>query len=124
MRPDLQPEDLLTLGAETLHHLPPARVLALIQALWQQWQLGEQNLTLFHEGAEYVASCRSTHFVVYRRVRGTATPHAASGWPVCLVTANEILDECTPPFPDQDYLACQLSLADWLTLIQQTYVLD
>jgi len=113
------PEQLLELTTEALHQLPPSQVLALVQELCRRWGIYGRSLTLRHEGEEYVVACQEMAFAVYRRVAAAATPHTTPGWPVCLVTADHILDECTPPFEEKDYFACHLGLADWLTLIQQ-----
>ncbi len=118
---DMSPEQLLHLGPDELRQLSPRRVLALIQDLWRRWGLGGHSLRLQHEGEDYLVSCQEDAFAVYRRLRATASPHATPGWPVCLVTVDHILDECTPPLEDEDHFACHLGLADWLTLIQQTY---
>lgn len=122
--PELIPEDLLSLCTEELHRLPPGQVLDLIQKLFRDWGLFGESLTLRHEGEEYLASCQTHAFVVYRRVTGATTPHAAPGWPVCLVTAEAVFDECTPLPEGKDYFACHLGLADWLAIIQQTYGQD
>lgn len=121
---DLSAKKLLALGQEELHQVPPAQILTLIQDLFKGWGLYGQNLSLHHEGEEYVASCHERAFVVYRRVQAAATAHATPGWPVCLVTPDAIIDECTPPIQEKDYFACNLGLADWLTLIQQRYGKD
>jgi hypothetical protein len=115
------PGQKIPLNVEELHRWPPDRVLALIQDLCRRWGIFGQRLSLRHEGEEYVFACGETDFFVYRRLAPAATTHAPPGWPVCLVTADQILDECTPPFPDHDHFACHLGLADWLTLIQEAY---
>lgn len=115
------PEQLLRLSSDELHQLAPRQVLSLIQDLCRRWGIFGQSLELHHEGEEYVVSCQEDAFTVYRRVTAAATPHATPGWPVCLVTVDHILDECTPPLEEQDHFACHLGLPDWLTLIQQRY---
>lgn len=104
-----------------LQKLPPARVLALIQKLFTQWGIYNQKLTLQHEGDEYAFSCHDQAFVVYRLLPAAGTSPGPPGWPVCLVTAERIIDECSPPFYEEDYFASHLGLADWLTLIQQYF---
>ncbi|MGQ9919698.1 MAG: hypothetical protein ACUVRZ_00035 [Desulfobacca sp.] len=116
---DIAAEQLLELDTEALHRLPPPRLWALVQDLCRRWGIYGQSLTLRHEGEEYLVACQEHAFTVYRRVAMAATPHATPGWPVCLVSAEHILDECTPPLEEQDHFACHLNLADWLTLIQQ-----
>jgi hypothetical protein len=104
-----------------LQKLPPARVLALIQKLFKQWGIYNQKLTLRHEGDEYVFSCRENAFVVYRLLPAVGKSPGPPGWPVCLVTAEGVIDECSPPHHDADYFASRLGLADWLTIIHQYF---
>ena len=105
-----------------LQKISPTQVLIHIQRLFKNWGIYNQKLTLQHEGEVYVFSCHDQAFVVYRILRvGEKTP-ATPGWPVCLVTAEGVIDECSPPYPDEeDYFASHLGLADWLTIIQQYY---
>ena len=114
--------ELIALFSEDeLQKIPSTRVLAHIQKLFKKWGIYNRKLTLRHEGEEYAFSCRDEAFVVYRLVPEGGKPPGPPGWPVCLVTAEGVIDECSPPYHDQDYFASHLGLADWLTIIQQDY---
>jgi hypothetical protein len=98
----------------------PAELLRLIQARFRDWGLMGQRLTLSYQGREYIVSCDETAFTVYRRVRRSHLPPGRPGWPVCLVTADAVLDETTPPLPAPDEFSSGLSLFEWLDLIAKT----
>ena len=104
-----------------LQKLPPTLVLEHIQKLFKKWGIYNQKLTLQHEGDEYAFSCHDQAFVVYRLLPVAGKSPGAPGWPVCLVTADGIIDECSPPYHDEDYFASYLGLADWLAIIQQYF---
>ncbi len=104
-----------------LQKISPTQVLTHIQRLFKKWGIYNQKLTLQHEGDVYAFSCHDKAFVVYRILAVAEKPPATPGWPVCLVTAEGVIDECSPPYPDEDYFASHLGLADWLTIIQQYY---
>jgi hypothetical protein len=114
--------DLSTEFSEAeLHKLPPARVLAHIQKLFNAWGIYNQKLTVQHEGDKYAFSCHDQAFVVYRLLPAAGRSPGSPGWPVCLVTAQGVVDECSPPFHEEDYFASHLGLADWLALIQNFF---
>jgi hypothetical protein len=104
-----------------LHNMPPARLLPHIQKLFKQLGIYNQKLTLQHEGDEYAFSCHDQAFVVYRLLPVAGKSPGPPGWPVCLVTAEGVMDECSPPFQEEDYFASHLGLADWLAIIQQYF---
>jgi hypothetical protein len=104
-----------------LQKLPPDGVLTHIQKLFKQWGIYNQKLTLNHEGDDYVFSCRENAFVIYRLLPSAGKSPGPPGWPVCLVTAAGVTDECSPPSHDEDYFASHLGLADWLAIIQQYF---
>jgi hypothetical protein len=104
-----------------LQNLPPSLLLEYIQNLFKKWSIYNQKLTLQHEGDTYVFSCHDTAFVVYRLLPAAGKPPGAPGWPVCLVTTEGVIDECSPPYHNEDYFASHLGLADWLAIIQQYY---
>jgi hypothetical protein len=104
-----------------LQKLTPSLVLAFIQKLFRKWGIFNQKLTLQHEGDEFAFSCDDKAFVVYRLLTRADKPPGTPGWPVCLVTPDGLVDECSPPYHDEDFYACHLGLADWLAIIQQYY---
>jgi hypothetical protein len=99
----------------------PAELLRLIQERFRDWGLAGQRLTLSHQGRDYLVSCDETAFTVYRLVRRCHLPPGRPGWPVCLVTAETMVDETTPPLPAPDEFASGLSLFEWLDLIAKTF---
>jgi hypothetical protein len=100
--------------------ISPAELLRLIQERFRDWGLTGQRLTLSHQGRQYLVSCDETAFTVYRLVRRSHLPPGRPGWPVCLVTAETMVDETTPPLPALDEFASGLSLFEWLDLIAKT----
>jgi hypothetical protein len=114
--------EAITQFSETdLQKLPPGLLLEHIQKLFKNWGIYNQKLTLRHEGDDFVFSCHDEAFVVYRLLPAAGPPSGAPGWPVCLVTADGLIDECSPPYHNEDFFASHLSLADWLAIIQQYY---
>ncbi|AEB10389.1 hypothetical protein [Desulfobacca acetoxidans] len=106
---------------ENLHTLPPTRLLHRLQELFQQWGIYKQRLIVNHEGENYLIACDEEAFVVYRLLPAHGKSPGAPGWPVCLLTANTMADECSPPHDGEDHFASRLSLADWLVIIEEFY---
>jgi hypothetical protein len=98
--------------------LSPAELLRRIQDLFRKLGLLGQTLTLDHQGQKYLVGCDAEAFTVYRLVEHCHFPPGAPGWPVCLVTAETIIDETSPPHLPEDEFAAGLSLQEWLELIQ------
>jgi hypothetical protein len=48
-------------------------------------------------------------------------PPGRPGWPVCLVTAETVVDETSPPFLPADEFVSGLSLEEWLRLIETAF---
>ncbi len=101
--------------------ITPAELLQRIQARFRDLgRLGER-LTLNHAGRQYLASCDETAFTVYRLVTQCHLPPGRPGWPVCLVTAETVIDETIPPALPEDEFASGLTLFEWLDLIEKTF---
>ncbi|MFH1595811.1 MAG: hypothetical protein ABIG94_05515 [Pseudomonadota bacterium] len=99
----------------------PAELLHRIQDRFRELgRLGEK-LTLTHQGRRYLAACDDQAFTVYRLVEHCHIPPGRPGWPVCLVTAETVIDETSPPALPQDEFASGLILWDWLALIEKTF---
>jgi hypothetical protein len=99
----------------------PAEVLAQIQALFKELGLFEKKLTISHQGHQYLASCDSQSFTIYRLIDQCHLPPGEPGWPVCLVTRENIIDESSPPHIPEDDFSSGLTLPDWLQLIETTF---
>ena len=100
------------------HDLAPAELLRRIQARFRELGLFGAPLTLTHNGEKYLASCDDRVFAVYRLVDQCHVPPGRPGWPVCLVTAEAVVDETSPPQMPEDEFASGLSLKEWLQLIE------
>jgi hypothetical protein len=101
--------------------LPPSELLSRIQDLFREMDLFDQPLTLFHQGQTYLVSCDGRSFIIYRLSPDCHLPPGKPGWPVCLVTADMVVDESSLPGLEEDEFAAGLTLLDWLTLIKQTF---
>lgn len=99
----------------------PAELLGWIQARFRKLGLFGSPLTLTHNGEKYLAACDDQAFAVYRLVDKCHVPPGRPGWPVCLVTAEAVVDETSPPHLLEDEFASGLSLKDWLDLIEISF---
>ena len=97
-------------------------LLAWIQAKFRDRGIFGATLTLTHQGEKYLASCDTQAFAVYRLVEKCHVPPGRPGWPVCLVTAELVVDETSPPHLPEDEFASGLSLEGWLNLIDSIYL--
>ena len=98
----------------------PPELLARIQEVFRNLgRLGEK-LTLTHEGRRYLVSCDEEAFTVYRLLDQGHRPPGRPGWPVCLVTAETVIDETGQPAL-KDEFASGLSLENWLRLIESVF---
>ena len=101
--------------------ISPAELLRRIQARFRELGLFGSPLTLTHNGEKYLATCDDQAFAVYRLVDQCHVPPGRPGWPVCLVTAEAVVDETSPPHLAEDEFASGLSLEEWLELIETAY---
>jgi hypothetical protein len=99
----------------------PAELLGRIQARFRELGLFGSPLTLTHNGEKYLAACDDQAFAVYRLVGQGHVPPGRPGWPVCLVTAEAVVDETSPPHLADDEFASGLSLKEWLEYIESLY---
>jgi hypothetical protein len=108
-------------GSEPTPKPSPVELLRRIQARFRELGLFGSTLTLTHNGEQYLATCDDRVFAVYRRVdQGHVSP-GRPGWPVCLVTAEAVVDETSPPHLPEDEFASGLGLKEWLELIETAY---
>ena len=98
--------------------ISPGELLRRIQARFRELGLFGSSLTLTHNGEKYLASCDDRVFAVYRLVEKCHVSPGRPGWPVCLVTAEAVVDETSPPHLPEDEFASGLSLEEWLQLIE------
>jgi len=108
-------------AADRIIENSPAELLGRIQARFRELGIFGSLLTLTHNGEKYLASCDSFVFAVYRLVEHCHVPPGHPGWPVCLVTAEAVVDETSPPQMPEDEFASGLSLEEWLQLIETTF---
>jgi hypothetical protein len=99
----------------------PAELLRRIQARFRERGIFGQTLTLAHGGEQYQVRCDAQAFAVYRLVEQCHLPPGRPGWPVCLVTAEVMVDETSPPHLPEDDFTSGLSLQEWLDLIESRY---
>ena len=104
--------------AAGVSEISPAELLRRIQARFRELGLFGSPLTLTHNGAKYLATCDDRIFAVYRVLDQGHVPPGHPGWPVCLVTAEAVVDETSPPHLPEDEFASGLSLKEWLDLIE------
>lgn len=103
-----------------LEHSPPM-LFHQIQEFFRELGIFDQQLTLEYEEAQYLISCDNQAFLVYRINEQGGIPPGVPGWPVCLVTAETIVDECGPVPLECEYFATGLALPDWLEIIDQYF---
>ncbi len=96
----------------------PAELLQKIQDLFRELGLLGQRVELVHQGRKYLACCDDHSFSIYRLLEQCHIPPGAPGWPVCLVTEETVIDETSPPHLKEDEFSCQLTLQEWLLLIE------
>ena len=96
----------------------PAELLGRIQARFRELGLLGERLSLSHGGRQYLVACDDRAFTVYCLVEHCHIPPGRPGWPVCLVTAETVVDETSPPQMPEDEFASGLSLEGWLDLIE------
>ena len=99
----------------------PAELLCRIQARFRELGLFGSPLTLTHNGKKYLVNCDDRVFAVYRLVEKCHVSPGRPGWPVCLVTAEVVVDETSPPYLPEDEFSSGLSLKAWLDLIESLY---
>jgi len=99
----------------------PAELLRRIQARFRELGLFGRTLSVEHRGKIYLITCNDQAFAVYRHLRRGHLPPGRPGWPVCLVTAEAVIDETSPPHLPEDEFASGLSLQEWLNLIDSLF---
>jgi hypothetical protein len=95
----------------------PDLVFREIRNAFVEMGILNQDLSLEHEGIRYRISCDDRMFMVYRVNESSALRHHVPGWPVCLVSAETIFEECCSPGLATDHYSCRLNIEKWLELI-------
>jgi hypothetical protein len=108
-------------GTESTPQISLAEKLVQIQARFRELGFFGQTLTLTYQAEKYLVSCNAHAFAVYRLVEQCHVPPGQPGWPVCLVTAEVVVDETSPPHLPEDEFASGLGLEGWLDLIESLY---
>lgn len=108
-------------GTDSTPQTSPAEMLSQIQDRFRELGLFGQTLTLTYQEEKYLVSCDTRAFAVYRLVEKCHVPPGRPGWPVCLVTAEVMVDETSPPHLPEDEFSSGLSLEEWLDLIDSLY---
>ncbi|MGA9755642.1 MAG: hypothetical protein WBV23_10920 [Desulfobaccales bacterium] len=99
----------------------PAELLRRIQAMFRDRGIFASTVTLAYRGENYLVRCDTHTFAVYRLVEYGHVPPGRPGWPVCLVTAEAVVDEASPPHLPEDEFASGLGLEEWLEYIKSLY---
>lgn len=103
-------------GQGDLHRSTEA-VFSRIRDTFRGMGLLGRNLVVEHEGNRYRVSCDDNSFMVYRVNENGAPRHHVPGWPVCLVNADMVFEECHSQNLGQDHCACGMDIEKWLDLI-------
>jgi hypothetical protein len=101
--------------------ISPAELLGRIQARFRARGCFGATLTLDHQGEKYLVRCDDLAFAVYRLVDDCHVSPGRPGWPVCLVTAETVVDETSPPHLPEDEFTSGLGLQEWLRLIDTAF---
>lgn len=99
---------------------PAPELLTRIQTLFREWNVFDRPVSLTLQGQTYLARCDAHSFTVFCLNPHCHLPPGAPGWPVCLVSQETAADEACAPHLEEDEFAVDLTLQDWLDLIQKT----
>ena len=97
-------------------HGSAEEVFSRIRDRFRGMDLLGRNLVVEHEGNRYRVSCDETSFMVYRVNDNGGPRHHVPGWPVCLVNADMIFEECCSQGLGRDHYSCGLDIERWLEL--------
>lgn len=97
----------------------PDDIFRHIKTLFSELGIFGSVLSLEHEGIAYRICCDDTCFMVYRANDATGSRHHVPGWPVCLVTEQQVFEECRADGIGSDHHACVVRLTHWLDMVAQ-----
>ncbi len=112
-------DNLRPLEGDLMQARSAHQVFARILEIFTGLGILGQRLSLQHEGVSYRVSCDEDHFIVYRVNEINGPRHHVPGWPVCLVNADTVFDECSSAGLSQDHCTCGMDIDKWLELIQE-----
>ncbi len=95
----------------------PHEALRAIKGFFNELRIFGEVLSFEHEGIPYRVWCDEHCFMVYRANDGGGSFHHVPGWPVCLVTAQTLYEECSAPSLNDDHHACRLDILRWLHVV-------
>jgi hypothetical protein len=96
----------------------PEKLFGRIHRVFADLGVLNSDLALEYEGVRYRISCDDHAFMVYRINDASGQRHHMPGWPVCLVNAEVVFEECTSPGLADDHCACSLDIETWLQMLR------
>jgi hypothetical protein len=97
----------------------PDDIFRQIKTLFSDLGIFGSVMCLEHDGIPYRICCDENSFMVYRANDSTESRHHVPGWPVCLVTAQQIFEECRTDGLGSDHHACVVELSHWLDMVMR-----
>jgi hypothetical protein len=97
----------------------PSETLEKIRRKFDGLGISHQDLTVDVSGVSYRISLDSESFVVYRINHCRGHKHHVPGWPVCLVTRDEIFQECSDEELGADHCSCGVTIEQWIEIMRE-----
>lgn len=104
--------------ASSVRERSPERLFGRIHRIFIDLGALHRDIVLEYEGVRYRVSCDDHAFMVYRVNNASGPRHHMPGWPVCLVNADVIFEECASPGLAEDHCACSLDIETWLQMLR------
>lgn len=98
----------------------PGTMFSRIRDAFRARGLLGSPISVEYAGRSYRISCDETHFMVYRVNENTHLRHHVPGWPVCLVNADTIFEECSVSGLATDHCACDATVEKWIEIIESS----
>lgn len=99
--------------------MTPSETLEKIRRKFDGLGISHQDLTVDVSGVSYRISLDSESFVVYRINHCRGHKHHVPGWPVCLVTRDEIFQECSDEELGADHCSCGVTIEQWIEIMRE-----
>lgn len=100
----------------------PGRVFSRIRDAFQARGLFGSPLSVEYAGSRYRISCDERNFIVYRVSENSLSRHHVPGWPVCMVNADTIFEECSLPGLADDHYSCDATVEKWLEILDSSAI--